>query len=678
MTNPFFEPWTTPFEAPPFERIQAEHFRPAFARALEEHRAEIDALARADSDPTFANTIAALERSGAALRRVQRVFGNLVSADASPELQAIERETSPLLAAHWTAIATRQDLFARIDRLARESEALGLNEEERRILDLTHRRFVRSGARLPPAQRRRLTEIAERLASLGAQFSQNVLKDEADWLLMLDGEADLAGLPPQTRAASQRLAEERGHAGLHAISLSRSSVEPFLIHSQRRDLRETVLTAWLRRGQNGGACDNREAIAETVRLRNERAALLGHSNYAEFKLEDTMAGAPSAALDLLHSVWPAGLARAGAERARMQELIDQEGGNFKLEAHDWRHYAEKVRRADFDIDESEIRAYFPLERIAAAAFDVAARLFGLRFIEREDPPRYHPDVRAFEVLDERGEHLALFYADYFARASKRSGAWMSAFRGQHRLDGPVRPIIVNVMNFVKGGAGSPTLLGLDEARTLFHEFGHALHGMLSDVVFPSIAGTSVPTDFVELPSQLFEHWLLQPEVLRRFARHYETGQAMPEELLAKILAASTFNQGFATVEYCASALVDFELHMRANVEHLDPLALEQEVLTRIGMPAEIAMRHRSPHFTHVFAGDHYAAGYYSYLWSEVLDADAFRAFEETGDVFDRATAARLRRFVLGAGNLRDPKEAYLAFRGALPGVRPLLEKRGLA
>ncbi|HUZ67537.1 MAG TPA: M3 family metallopeptidase [Beijerinckiaceae bacterium] len=677
MTNPFFEPWTAPFGAPPFENIRVEHFLPAFERTLAEHRSEIDAIASEMADPSFENTISALERSGAPLRHVQRVFGNLVGADASPELQAIEREMAPALASHWTTIATNQDLFHRIAAIMARADTEALGAEEKRVLELTHTRFIRAGAQLPDAQRAKLGEIAERLASLGTQFSQNVLKDEADYLLILDAEADLAGLPDETRAAAARLAQERGRPGQFAISLARSSVEPFLAHSERRDLRETILSAWLRRGENGGASDNRAIIAETIRLRAERAALLGYPTYAHFKLDDTMAETPEAVRGLLEPVWAAGLRRAQAERERLQRLIGAEGGNFELDAHDWRFYSEKVRRQDYQLDETELRAYLPLDCVAAAAFDTAGRLFGLRFAERKDVPIYHPDVRVFEAMDADGAHVALFYADYFARPSKRSGAWMSAFRGQHKLDGPVRPIIVNVMNFVKGGAGRPTLLGLDEARTLFHEFGHALHGMLSDVTYPSIAGTSVPTDFVELPSQLFEHWLLRPEVLRRFARHFETGAQMPEDLLQKVLAAATFNQGFSTVEYCASALVDLDLHMNPDPASCDPLALEEALLARIGMPDEIRMRHRAPHFTHVFSGDHYAAGYYSYLWSEVLDADAFRAFEETGDIFDPAVAARLRQFVLAAGNRRDPKEAYLAFRGSLPDVGPLLEKRGL-
>jgi peptidyl-dipeptidase Dcp len=677
MSNPFFEPWTAPFEAPPLDRVRSEHFPPAFERGLADHRAEIEAIAGRSDAPDFANTIDALERSGDLLRRVSKVFGNLASADSSEPLQAVERDVAPKLAGHWSAVLTNPTLFQRLEAVRAGADAASLTPEQRRVLELTHRRFVRAGARLADDARARVAAIDQRLAVLGAQFAQNVLKEESDYLMLLNGEEDLAGLPDGVRAAAARLAEERGHPGKWAVSLARSSVEPFLSHSDRRDLREAVFLAWTRRGENGGETDNRALIGETARLRAERARLLGYETYAHFKLDGTMAGDPAAARGLLDAVWPAGLQRARAEAERMQALIRSERGNFQLAAHDWRYYAEKVRRADYDLDEAELRAYLPLDQVAAAAFDVAHRLFGLNFQQRFDLPVYHPDVRTFEVTDAAGELVALLYADYFARPSKRSGAWMSQFRGQRRLGGSVRPIVVNVMNFAKGGDGDPTLLGLDEARTLFHEFGHALHGMLSDVTYPSIAGTSVSTDFVELPSQLFEHWLLRPEVLRSFARHHATGAPMPERLLDKIHAAAAFNQGFATVEYCASATVDLDLHSVPDPGPADPMAMQEETLARIETPPEIGMRHRAPHFSHIFSGDHYAAGYYSYLWSELLDADAFRAFEETGDVFDQEVARRLRDCVLAAGDRRDPKEAYLAFRGRLPDVRPLLEKRGL-
>ncbi|MFD1303320.1 M3 family metallopeptidase [Methylobacterium marchantiae] len=517
------------------------------------------------------------------------------------------------------------------------------------------------------------------MAELGTNFSQNLLADEGAFILPLDGDGDLAGLPDFLLSAAASAAKDRGGEHGHVITLSRSLIEPFLVFSTRRDLREKAYQAWIRRGESGGATDNRTIIAEIVALRAERARLLGFDSFAHFKLSDTMAGSPDAAMDLLRNVWTPAHARAGTERDRLQALASAEGANIAIGPHDWRHYAEKLRRAEHDLDEGEIKPYLPLDGVIAASFDTAERLFDLRFEELIDFPRYHPDVRAWAVRNADGSEVGLFLGDYFARSSKRSGAWMSAFRSQERLNGTITPIIVNVMNFAKAPDGETPLLSFDDARTLFHEFGHALHGLLSNVTYPLLSGTAVAGDFVELPSQLYEHWLEQPQVLRAHAKHYRTGEPMPEELLKRLLAARAFNQGFSTIEYTASAIVDMTLHLSSAGENgLDVLAFEADALQRIGMPAEISMRHRSPHFAHIFSGDSYAAGYYSYLWSEVLDADAFDAFREAGDIFDRETAARLRKFVYGAGNLRDPGEAYIAFRGRLPSIDPLLRKRGLA
>jgi len=676
--NPFDEAaWTTPYGLPPFERIGAEHYAPAFDRSLKEHEAEIAAIASSPEPPRFTNTVEALERAGLALDRVASVFFNLTGSTTTPELQAIEREIAPRLARHGSAIYLNPDLWARISAV--DADAEGLDDEQRRVLDRTLTRFRRAGADLAPEAKTRIAEIAGRMAELGTQFSQNLLADEGGFVLPLDGETDRAGLPPFLIDAAAEAAAERGGRHSHVVTLSRSLVDPFLVFSTRRDLRERAYAAWIRRGENGGETDNRTIIAEIVALRAERARLLGFDSFAHLKLDDTMAGSPDAAMDLLREVWTPAHRRAGEERDRLQAIVRAEGGDFALAAHDWRHYAEKLRRAEHELDEAEIKAYLPLDGMIRAAFDTASRLFGLRFEERTDLPRYHPDMRAWIVRDGDGSEIGLFLGDYFARASKRSGAWMSAFRSQERLNGIVLPIIVNVMNFSKAPRGEPTLLSFDDARTLFHEFGHALHGLLSDVTYPMLAGTAVSGDFVELPSQLYEHWLEQPETLRSHARHYRTGEAMPEALLERLLAARTFNQGFATVEYTASAIVDMTLHLsNAGEDGLDVLAFEADALRRISMPAEIAMRHRSPHFAHIFSGDGYAAGYYSYLWSEVLDADAFDAFREAGDIFHSETAARLRRFIYGAGNLRDPRAAYTAFRGRLPSIDPLLKKRGLA
>jgi peptidyl-dipeptidase Dcp len=678
--NPLLRDWTAPFGTPPFADIRPEHFPPAFARAFADHEAEIEEIAVAPAPPSFDNTIVALERAGALLERVSDVFHVLVGADSNDALLEIEREISPRLATHWSNIHMNQGLFRRVEELRRNAGSLALTAEQARVLERYHLDFRRAGAGLDEADRRRLSDIVERLAGLGTQFSQNVLADEQDTVLEL-GPDDLAGLPAHVVAAARAAAKERGRDG-HLVTMSRSSVEPFLSLSSRRDLREKAWRAFVARGDHDGAHDNKPLIAETVRLRADQARLLGYDTYARFQLDDAMAKTPDAARDLLERVWRPAVARAHADRDAMQDMIRAEGGNFDLAPWDWRYYAEKLRKVRCDLAEGEIEPYLPLERMIEAAFDTAHRLFGLSFKPRTDVPTWHPDVRVFEVTGRDGRHVGLFFGDYFGRASKRSGAWMTSLRDQDkldqdRLDGETRPLIVNVMNFNKGEAGAPTLLSFDDARTLFHEFGHALHGLLSDVTYPRISGTSVETDFVELPSQLYEHWLERPEVLSRFARHHATGEVMPDALIKKLVAARTFNQGFTTVEFVASALVDLDFHSLAWVEDLDPAAFEEEALERIGMPAEIAMRHRPPHFQHVFADDDYAAAYYSYMWSEVLDADAFQAFEETGDVFSREVAERLLKYVYAAGGSRAPDEAYTAFRGRLPSEEALLRRRGL-
>jgi peptidyl-dipeptidase Dcp len=670
--NPLLEVWGG-IGLPPFDRIRPEHFRPAFDAVMAGQRTAIAAIANSAEPPTFDNTIAALEKSGLDLERVGSVFFHLASADTSKELQAVEREVVPLLARHSNAIYLDESLFRRIDALWQKRHALGLTDEQCQVLDRYHTIFVRAGAALDAAGKKRLAEITERLAAIGTEFSQNVLAAENGFMLVLDGEADLAGLPPSVRAVAAEAARERGLPGKHVITLSRSSIEPFLQFSTRRDLREKAFQAWVNRGEK----ENAALIAETVRLRNERARLMGYDTYAHFRLADTMAKTPEAVSELLSSVWEPALKRVAAEERALQALVAAEGGNFRLAPWDWRHYAERQRKAEFDFDEAELKPYLKLDNVIAAAFDVAGRLFKLSFEEVKGLSLYRPDVRVWRVNGVGGRFVGVFLADYFARSSKRSGAWMSGLRDQQKLTGDVRPIVVNVMNFAKAPEGQPTLISFDDARTLFHEFGHALHGLLSDVTYPLIAGTSVARDFVELPSQLYEHWLEQPEVLKRFALHAETGEPMPDALLDKVLKARKFNQGFATVEYASSALVDLDLHLLEEAADVDVGELEKQTLARIGMPEVMVMRHRTPHFSHVFSGDGYASGYYSYLWSEVLDADAFEAFAETGDIFHPETARRLHDYVYSAGYLRDPAEAYLAFRGRMPSTDPLLRKRGL-
>ncbi len=676
--NPLLDDWAARQETPPFAAIRPEHFQPAFDRAMTDHLQEIDAIATTADPPDFENTIAALERSGRALSRVSAVFHALAGAHTNDALMAVEREMAPRLAAHRNCIHLNDALYGRIKELRDRGDAPGLSPEQRRVLERYDTTFRRAGAGLAAAAKQRIAVIGERLAALGTAFSQNVLADEQAYALVLESEADLAGLSEQARAAARAAAEARGLPDKYAITLARSSVEPFLQASSRRDLREKAYLAWVARGDGGGATDNNVIIAETVRLRAERARLIGYPTFADYRLDDAMAKTPQAVRALLDQVWTPARRRAMADRDALQELAQQEGGNFALAAWDWRYYAEKLRKERCDIDADEIAPYLALNQMIDAAFDTAHRLFGLSFRERHDVPVWHPDVRVWEVIGPTGQLQGLFFGDYFARSSKRSGAWMTTLRSQDKLDGDTRPLVINVMNFAKAGADEPTLLSFDDARTLFHEFGHALHALLSNVTFPMISCTQVATDFVELPSQLYEHWLEQPEVLRRFARHYRTGEPMPEDLLRRLIAARTFNQGFAAVEFIASAMVDLELHLLAAPEAVDPATFEAETLTKIGMPAEIAMRHRLPHFLHVFSGGGYAAGYYSYLWSEVLDADAFEAFRETGNVFDPATAARLRDAILSAGGLRDPGAAFTAFRGRLPNADALLRKRGFA
>jgi peptidyl-dipeptidase Dcp len=673
--NPLLADWTSAHGLPPFADITPDQFRPAFDAALAAHKDEINAVAAGKAAPTFANTIEALERAGRALDKVSSLFFVLAGADTSDALEAVERDISPLLARHSNEFYLNAALFQRIDALYRRRDSLGLTPEQMRVLERYHTRFVRAGAALDKKAQEKLAAINERLATLGTQFGQNVLADEKSFALILD-EADLAGLPDFARAAARAAAEERGHPGKYAITLARSSVESFLQFSSRRDLREKMMTAWLARGENGGKTDNRTIVAEMVKLRTERAQLSGFKSFADYRLDDQMAKTPQAARQLLDEVWGRARARAGREKDELQKLIADEGGNFALATHDWRYYAEKLRKARYDLDEASVKPYLALDNMIAAAFETASRLFGLSF-KSADVPLYHPDARAWQVTDKDGNDVALFIGDYFARASKHSGAWMTSLRDQEKLRGNIRPIILNVCNFSKPAKREPALLSFEDARTLFHEFGHALHGMLSDVTYPLLAGTAVSSDFVELPSQLYEHWLETPEILKKYARHYKSGEPMPQALLDKVLATRTFNQGFATVEYTACALVDLDVHSRETADAPDVIALERESLDRIDMPAEIAMRHRIPHFQHLFSGGGYAAGYYSYMWSEVLDADAFAAFKETGDHFDPATAKKLKDYIYSAGNLRDPAEAYTAFRGRLPTVDALLKKRGL-
>ena len=678
MSNPLLATWTTPFGLPPFEAVAPEHFEPAFDTALDAHLAEIDAIGSEPAAPTFRNTIVLLDASGRMLRRLEGLFFNLSSSETSPALQAVERRMAPRLAAHGSAVYQHRSLFERIDALHRERGSLRLSGEELRVLERYHRDFVRAGAQLGEAGRRRHAEIVEQLAGLTTRFAQNVLADEADFRLVLRGDDDAAGLPDFVRAATRQAARERDIDDGLLVTLGRSHIVPFLTFSERRDLRETAWRAWVTRGEHVGDHDNRAVARNILALRNELARLHGHTSYADHALTDTMAGTQTAVNDLLMQVWLPAKARAADELAALEALARAEGTTEPLAPWDWRYYAEKVRQQRYALDEAAVKPYFPLDGMVEAAFDCAQRLFGITFAVRPDLRAYHPDVKVYEVRGEGGAALGLFLHDNFARATKRSGAWMSAYRKQSRIGGePVLPIIVNNNNFAKGAPGEPTLLGFEDAGTLFHEFGHGLHGLLSEVGFERISGTSVLRDFVELPSQLFEHWLAEPEVLKRHARHHATGEPIPDALIEKLLEARRFNQGYETVRYTASALVDMAAHALTDAEPPDIDAIERDTLERFGAPAVVGMNHRLAHFQHLFSGSSYAAGYYVYLWAEVLDADGYDAFVEAGDPFDRATADRLKRFVYASGNSIEPRAAYRAFRGREPVPEPMLKKRGL-
>ncbi|MCW9043241.1 MAG: M3 family metallopeptidase [Pseudopelagicola sp.] len=669
MTNPILSHWDTPFEIAPFDAISDDDFAPALEEALAAHDAEIAAIAGDERPADFSNTVEALEAAGAALDKVLSVFFTVAGADSNPARQELQRAFSPKLAAHFSAISSNKALFGRVAEVWEKRDTLNLTEEQQRVLMLSHRGFVRAGAALTGDSDQRMQAIMGRLAELGTAFTQNLLADERDWFMPL-AEDDLEGLPGFVVDAARAAGAEKGQEG-PVVTLSRSIITPFLQSSPRRDLRERAFKAWRARGENGGETDNRAIAAEILALREERAKLLGYESFAAYKLETQMAGTPEKVRDLLMAVWEPAKAQAEADAAVLTEMMHQDGINGYLAPWDWHYYAQKRRKAEHDLDEAEVKPYLQLDRMIEAAFACANRLFGLEF-KPLDVPLYHPDCRAWEVTRD-GKHIAVFIGDYFARGSKRSGAWCSAMRSQAKFPKEQGPVVINVCNFAKG---DPALLSYDDARTLFHEFGHALHQMLSDVTYESISGTSVARDFVELPSQLYEHWLEVPEVLAEFATHAETGEAMPKAMLDKVLGAANFDMGFQTVEYVASALVDLAFHEGAAPG--DVMEKQAEVLAELGMPAAITMRHATPHFAHVFSGDGYSSGYYSYMWSEVMDADAFEAFEEAGDAFDAATAKALETHILSTGGSVEAADLYKRFRGRLPGVEALLKGRGLA
>ncbi len=677
--NPLLAQWEGPYGGvPPFDRVQIALFKPALEAAMAEQLKEIEQITANPAAPNFENTIAALERGGRTLNRVGTLYGVWGATMASPEYQAVQREMAPRLAAFNDQITQNEALFKRIEAVYNSPDKAKLNAEQQRVTWLYYTNFVRAGARLNADAKKRLSQINQQLAGLYTKFSQNVLAEETDQFLVLKSEDELAGLPQSLRDAAAAAAETKKQPGTWVIMNTRSSVDPFLTYSDRRDLREKAWRMFVNRGDNGGEHDNNAIITEILQLRAERAKLLGYPTHAHWRLENSMAKTPERAMQLMEAVWKPAVARVHEEVADMQALADKEGAKIKIEPWDYRYYMEKVRKAKYDLDQNEIKPYLQLEKLREGIFWVAGELFNFNFTPVTNVPVAHPDVRVWEVTDKTTKkHIGLWYFDPYARAGKRSGAWMNAYRVQERVNGEITTIVSNNSNFVKGKPGEPVLISWDDATTMFHEFGHALHGLNSNVTYPSVAGTAVARDYVEFPSQLLEHWLSTPEVLQRFALHYQTGKPIPQELVNKITRSATFNQGFATVEYLSAALVDMKLHL-AGDKKIDPDTFERDTLAELGMPKEIVMRHRTPQFLHIFSSDSYSAGYYSYLWSDVLTADAFGAFVEGKGPYDRAVAERLRKYIFSVGNTVDPAEGYRAFRGRDPKIDALMKKRGFA
>jgi peptidyl-dipeptidase Dcp len=677
--NPLLANWEGPYGGvPPFDRVQIPLFKPALEAAIAERLTEVQRIASDPAPPSFENTIVALERSGQMLDRVETLYGVWGATMASPEYQAVQRELAPRLAASNDEISQNEPLFKRIEAVYNSPAKAKLTPEQQRLTWLYYTNFVRAGARLNPEAKKRLSQINQQLAGLYTKFGQNVLAEETDQFIVLKSEDELAGLPQSLRDAAAAAAETKKQPGSWVIMNTRSSIDPFLTYSDRRDLREKAWRMFVNRGDNGGEHDNNAIITEILQLRAERAKLLGYPTHAHWRLENTMAKTPERAMELMEAVWKPAVARVHEEVADMQALADKEGAKIKIEPWDYRYYMEKVRKAKFDLDQNEIKPYLQLEKLREGIFWVAGELFNFNFTPVTNVPVAHPDIRVWEVTDKTTKkHIGLWYFDPYARAGKRSGAWMNAYRSQERVNGEVTTIVSNNANFVKGKPGEPVLISWDDATTMFHEFGHALHGLNSNVTYPSLSGTAVPRDYVEFPSQLLEHWLSTPEVLQRFALHYQTGKPIPQALVDKIKRSATFNQGFATVEYLSAALIDMKLHL-AGDRKIDPDAFERETLVQLGMPKEIVMRHRTPQFLHVFSGDGYSAGYYSYLWSDVITADAFGAFMEGKGPYDKAVAERLRKNIFSVGNTIDPAEAYRAFRGRDPKIDALMQKRGFA
>jgi peptidyl-dipeptidase Dcp len=675
--NPLLSEWDTPFGVPPFEEIETSDYLPAFTTSIEEHDAEISAIATSKEEPSFSNTIEALDRSGASLKKVRNLFGSMTGSMSNDEMQDLDKKIQPLLTAHDDEMTLNADLFQRIKSLYDSKKSLGLDGEQAILLDNYYKKFVRGGSNLNDEDKEKFKKINGELSSLSVQFGENVLKETNKFELLIESEEELAGLPESVRIMGAEEAKAKGYDGKWLYTIQRTSMYPFLTYSTKRDLREKLYKGYIMKGDNNDELDNKKILSKMASLRVQRANLLGYPTHAHYVLEESMAKKPKAVMDLLDQLWAPAINVAKGELRDMQDIADAEGGDFKVQGWDWWHYAEKVKKAKYDLDEAEVKPYFEVSNVIKGVFDLSTDLWGITFEERTDLPIYHEDVKTFEVKDKDGTHLAILYTDYFPRPSKRGGAWMDVFTKQHKVDGKdVRPVVYNVGNFSKPTGDKPALLSIDNVYTLFHEFGHALHGMLSDCTYESISGTSTPRDFVEFPSQVMENWCMHPDVLKKYARHYETGEPIPAELIAKIKNAGKFNQGFATVEYLAASYLDMYWHTLTSAEENDASEFEQMVTEKIGLIPEIAYRYRSTYFNHIFSGG-YSSGYYSYIWSEVLDADTFAAFEKSGDVYNPELASSYRENIISKGGTEDPMVLYKKFRGQEPGIEPLLVKRGL-
>lgn len=677
--NPLLAEWAGPYGGvPPFDKVQVASFKPALEAAMAENLAGIDKIVKDTSAPTFANTIVSLETAGRTFDRVSTIYGIWSSTMSTPEFQAVQREMAPKLAAFNDQITQNEPLFKKIETIYNSPEKKQLTAEQQRLVWLYYTNFVRAGAKLDAPSKARLTAINQELATLFTKFGNNVLFEEDNQFVTLKSEDELKGLPQSVRDAEAASAVVKKQPGTWVIMNTRSSVEPFLTYSDRRDLREKVWRMFIMRGDNGGEHDNNATITQILQLRAERAKLLGYQTHAHWRLENAMAKTPDRAMDLMMQVWKPAVARVHEEVRDMQALADKEGAGIRIEPWDYRYYMEKVRKAKYDLDQNEVKPYLQLDKLVEAIHWVAGELFNFKFTPATNVPVAHPDIRVWEVTDKTsGKHIGLWYFDPYARAGKRSGAWMNAYRSQERINGEITTIVSNNANFVKGKPGEPLLISWDDATTMFHEFGHALHGLNSNVTYPALSGTAVARDYVEFPSQLMEHWLATPEVLQKFAVHYQTGKPIPQTLVDKINRSKTFNEGFATVEYLAAAILDMKLHLLGD-QKIDARTFEKEALAELGMPHEIVLRHRLPQFMHVFSSDGYSAGYYSYLWSDVITADAFGAFTEGGGPYDRKVADRLRKYIFSVGNTIDPADGYRNFRGRDPKVEALMKKRGFS